>query len=149
MVAAGLPLGLSAGAQNSTAPARPTGLSATAAAHDAVSLSWDDPGDASITHYRVHRRVPGVHDIGVFVDIEDNTATAHTAYTDTGVAPETKYVYRVTAVNGHGDSQWSKYASTTTLAAPQPEPDETVPDEAQDPDETDPDETDPDEAQDP
>ena len=59
-------------------------------------------------------------------------------------------MYRVTAVNSHGDSQWSKYASATTLAAPQPQPDpeDTDPDDSipeTDPDDTDPDDTDPDE----
>ena len=39
-------------------PARPTGLT-TAATHDAVTLTWDDPGDDGITHYEVYRRVTG------------------------------------------------------------------------------------------
>ena len=33
-------------------PALPTGLT-TSATHDAVTLTWDDPGDDSITHYEV------------------------------------------------------------------------------------------------
>ena len=37
-------------------PARPTGLSATAS-HDSVTLTWDDPGDDSITGYVILRRV--------------------------------------------------------------------------------------------
>ena len=39
-------------------PSKPTGLSGEAA-HDRVALVWDDPGDASISGYRVLRRDPG------------------------------------------------------------------------------------------
>ena len=137
-------------------PARPAGLAA-AATHDAVVLTWDDPGDASVTHYKVHRRIPAIHASGFFVVIEQDTATAAATYTDTGVAPGTHYVYRVTAVNAHGDSQWSRYSSIVTDPAPDPDsapdpdpapnPDpEPAPDGAQDPDPApDPDASDPDE----
>ena len=121
LVAAALHLGAPARAQGGSVPARPAGLAA-AATHDAVVLTWDDPGDASITHYKVHRRIPGKHASGFFVVIEQDTATAATTYTDTGVAPGTLYVYRVTAVNAHGDSQWSRYSSIVTPAAPDPAP---------------------------
>ena len=43
-------------AKEGSAPAQPTGLSATAS-HDSVTLTWDDPGDASITGYVILRRV--------------------------------------------------------------------------------------------
>ena len=46
-------------------PARPTGLSATAS-HDSVTLTWDDPGDDSITGYVILRRIPGVDPEGHF-----------------------------------------------------------------------------------
>ena len=36
-------------------PAKPTGLNATAT-HDQVALTWDDPGDYSITGYVILRR---------------------------------------------------------------------------------------------
>ena len=45
-----------AGTQPTEAPARPTGLSATAS-HDSVTLTWDDPGDDSIAGYVILRRV--------------------------------------------------------------------------------------------
>ena len=41
-------------AQDSSAPAKPTGLSATAS-HDQVALTWDEPNDDSITGYVVLR----------------------------------------------------------------------------------------------
>ena len=54
------------GAQDGSAPAKPTGVVATAT-HDSVALAWDDPGDASITHYQIFRRDRDVHDTGEFV----------------------------------------------------------------------------------
>ena len=56
-------------------PARPTGLTA-AATHDAVTLTWDDPGDGSITHYEVYRRVTGQDSLGEFDLIESDTGSA-------------------------------------------------------------------------
>ena len=103
------------------APAKPTGLAAQAT-HDSVTLTWDDPGDASITHHQVLRRIPGVHRIGEFVTIEPNTGSAATSYTDGTVEPETRYVYRTKAVNDHGASPSSDYIDPTTPAAPAVEP---------------------------
>ena len=48
-----------AGAQPTEPPAKPRNLSATAT-HDSVTLTWDDPGDDTITGYVILRRIPGV-----------------------------------------------------------------------------------------
>ena len=102
-------------------PARPTGLT-TSATHDAVTLTWDDPGDGSITRYEVYRRVTGQDALGEFELIESDTGSAEAAYTDDDVSPETRYTYRVKAVNPHGASQRSGYSSITTPATPDPTP---------------------------
>ena len=107
------------GAQDGSLPAKPTGV-VTTATHDSVSLAWDDPGDASITHYQIFRRDRGVHDTGEFVTIEDDTGSAAASYTDDTVEPETRYVYRVKAVNQHGASTWSDFVRADTPAAPDP-----------------------------
>ena len=107
------------GAQDGSVPAKPTGVVATAT-HDSVALAWDDPGDASITHYQIFRRDRDVHDAGEFVTIEDDTGSAAASYTDDTVEPETRYVYRVKAVNAHGASHWSDYRRANTPAAPDP-----------------------------
>ena len=107
------------GAQDGSAPAKPTGVVATAT-HDSVALAWDDPSDASITHYQIFRRDRAVHDAGEFVTIEDDTGSAATSYTDDTVEPETRYVYRVKAVNQHGASTWSNFVQADTPAAPDP-----------------------------
>ena len=98
-------------------PARPTGLSNTAT-HNSVTLTWDDPGDSSITHYEVFRRDRAVDGVGVFHLIKDNTGSAATTYMDDTVAAEGSYVYRVKAVNRHGASVWSSYSRAEIPAAP-------------------------------
>ena len=100
-----------------SAPARPTGLSNTAT-HDSVSLTWDNPGDSSITHYQIFRRDRAVDDVGVFHVIKDNTGSAATTYTDDTVQAGGSYVYRVKAVNRHGASSWSSYSRADIPAAP-------------------------------
>ena len=106
-------------AQDGSAPAKPTGV-VTTATHDSVALAWDDPSDASITHYQIFRRDRDVHDAGEFVTIEENTGSAAASYTDDTVEPETRYVYRVKAVNQHGASTWSDFVRADTPAAPDP-----------------------------
>ena len=103
-------------------PALPTGLT-TSATHEAVTLTWDDPGDDSITHYEVYRRVTGQDSLGDFDLIETDTGSAEAGYTDDDVSPETPYTYRVKAVNNGGVSLWSEDSSVTTPAAPEAAPD--------------------------
>ena len=107
------------GAQDGSAPAKPTGV-VTTATHDSVALAWDDPSDASITHYQIFRRDRDVHDAGEFVTIQENTGSAAASYTDDTVEPEKRYVYRVKAVNQHGASTWSNFVRADTPAAPDP-----------------------------
>ena len=88
---------------------RPTGLTADVS-YDRVALTWDDPGDANITHYEVLRRDRDVHESGEFIGIAANTGSASTSYTDHTAQPLRRYRYRVKAVNQHGASQWSRFA---------------------------------------
>ena len=104
-------------AQEGDAPAAPTGL-ASEVSHDSVTLTWDDPGDDSITGYRILRRETDRQAPGVFTTINRNTGNARTAYTDGTVEPETRYVYGVKALNAHGVSGQSNYADADTPAAP-------------------------------
>ena len=106
-----------AGAQQAV-PARPSGLAVVSVAHDAVSLSWDDPADASVTHYQVLRRDRDVDAPGVFATIEDDTGSAAASYVDATAEPERRYVYRVVAVSAGGESRRSGYVNVTTSAIP-------------------------------
>ena len=113
-------------------PGRPTGLTGQVR-HDSVGLSWDDPGDGSITGYRILRRNRATDGHGVFHSILDDTGSAATSYTDNGVEPETRYVHRIRAINAHGLSAQSGYVNADTPEAPeerreQQQPEEALPD---------------------
>ena len=102
-------------------PALPQGLTGTVA-HDAVSLTWDDPGDASITGYQILRRDKALHAVGQFMVHVEDTGSAATSYVDRDVEPETRYVYRIKAINGAGLSERSDYFGANTPPEPEPEP---------------------------
>ena len=109
-----------AGTQPTEPPDKPKGLSATAS-HGSVTLTWDDPGDDSITGYVILRRIPGVDPQGHFDELVANTGTAATTYTDDTVSAETRYTYRIKAINGAGTSERSRWYHIDTPAAPVPD----------------------------
>lgn len=109
-------------------PSQPTGLTATWVYHDSVTLSWDDPGDGSITGYQVLRRsrdgdeyADGQGDAR-FAAVIDDTGSAATTYTDTSVTAHTRYVYRVKAINSEGMGERSTYLNVETPEEPAPKP---------------------------
>ena len=97
-------------AQDSSVPAKPTGLSATAT-HDQATLTWNNPGDDSITGYMIIRRNIAEQDPGEFTTASANTGTTDASYTDVGLAAETRYAYRIMAINDHGNSTRSNYVN--------------------------------------
>ena len=109
-----------AGTQPTEPPDKPTGLEATAT-HDSVTLTWDDPGDDTITGYVILRRIPGVDSEGHFDVLVADTGTAAATYTDNTVAAETRYTYRIKAINGAGTSERSRWSHIDTPAAPVPD----------------------------
>ena len=92
-------------------PASPTGLSG-AATHKAVSLTWDDPNDETITGYQVLRQ-----EGSDFETLVPDTGSASLSYTDDYVEPGTTYVYAVRARNEAGLSGQSNHFEVET---PQP-----------------------------
>ena len=102
------------------APAKPTGLSATAS-HDQVVLAWDDPQDASITGYVILRRVRENDTGGAFSVLVADTGSTATTYTDATVSANTTYTYRIKAINAHGVSERSRWFHIDIPAAPEPE----------------------------
>ena len=99
-------------------PDKPTGLSATAA-HDAITLTWDNPGDDSITGYVILRRNRDDDPKGHFDELVENTGTAAPTHTDDTVAASTNYTYRIKAINEYGDQPALPLACTSdTPAAP-------------------------------
>ena len=108
-------------AKEGSAPVKPTGLTATAS-HDQVVLTWEDPNDSSITGYVVLRRNRDTDAKGQFTNLVNDTGSADTTHTDDSVAAETRYTYRIKAINGHGTSERSRWFHIETPAAPTPEP---------------------------
>ena len=80
-------------------------------------LSWNDPGDDSITGYVILRRVRVNDQGGDFSVLVANTESAATTYTDNTVAASTTYTYRIKAINGHGTSERSRWVHVDTPAA--------------------------------
>ena len=94
-------------------PARPTGV-VSAAASDLVLLSWADPGDDSVTGYRILRR--GIADeADDFVTLAEDTGTAETSYADDTVENGRVYVYRVLAIGPGGLSEPSRDVGSAPL----------------------------------
>lgn len=95
-----------------SAPAAPTGLTATARSASGIALAWTD-NSADETGFQIERSADGV----TFVQAATVGANA-TSYVDSGLAASTTYAYRVRAYNSGGASAYSNTASATTLAAP-------------------------------
>ena len=112
---------LPAQAQDGSAPDPPSGLS-TVVSHDLVTVSWDDPGDATVTGYVVLRRDKDIHPQGTFVTLAPDTGSAATVYVDAGVEPGRRYVYRIKAISAAGTSDRSTWVRAHTPQAPEPSP---------------------------
>ena len=83
-----------------------------------MTLTWDDPNDDAINGYVILRRIPGVDPEGQFSELVSNTGTAALTYTDDTVSAETRYTYRIKAINEHGTSERSRWFHIDTPAAP-------------------------------
>ena len=92
-------------------PDKPQNLSGSVSGGKIV-LTWDDPGDSTITGYQIRRRTLDViGPDGSFAVIEANTNSASTSYTDSNVETGVIYSYRIHAINAGGTGKASQ--STT------------------------------------
>ena len=104
-------------------PPPPRNLTGVANDDGSVTLSWDAPGDDSVTGYRILRRHTVKQNPGVFSTLAANTGSTATTYTDRVASPETRYAYRVKAINAAGAGKRSNYVKVTTKrAAPSSKP---------------------------
>ncbi|MFO8008405.1 MAG: sugar-binding protein, partial [Candidatus Brocadiia bacterium] len=104
---------LVAGEADTTPPANPTGLSATAG-DGQVDLNWDDNTEGDLASYSVYRSTTSGSGYSSIA-----TGVASSAYTDTGVTNGTTYYYVVTAVDtSSNESGYSNEASATPEAGP-------------------------------
>jgi len=107
--------------QGVTAPDAPTALSATAARHTQINLSWTAPantGGSPITGYRIQISTDGGTS---FSNLVDDTGSPNTSYMHTGLALSITRHYRVYAINAQGQSanpSNTAMATTQGIAAP-------------------------------
>ena len=79
------------------APVRPNGLSATMSGQNVV-LTWNVPTDfPHLLEYQILRHRPGLGETEP--QVQADTRSTDTTYTDTDVEPDTLYVYRVKAAS--------------------------------------------------
>ncbi len=103
-----------------TAPAAPTGLTATADGPTKIKLTWTAPSDnggAAITGYKIESRLRSETSFSTLVT---DTKTTKTDTTHTGLAPSTQRFYRVRAINSEGAGAASSSATAITAAATRP-----------------------------
>ena len=104
-------------AQPTEPPATPTGLTATAT-NGQVVLTWDDPGDDTITGYLIKRRSRKGGNYGNWSTLVAHTGSATTTYTDDTVVGNVRYAYRIKAINEHGLSGISARSDWVRINAP-------------------------------
>ena len=105
------------GTTNAEPPGPPQNLDARGTGANSILLTWDAPetdGGAPVTGYAVQRKI---EPDGAWIEIERNTGSTATTFTDTGLQPATSYGYQVAAINREGTGDWSFKRSTTTYAA--------------------------------
>jgi hypothetical protein len=98
------------GPPDTTPPAAPTNLTATAAGSSQINLAWDDNSEPDLDSYNVYRSDSsgGPYD-------QVASGVAQSAHSDTGLSPLTTYYYVVTAVDtSDNESAESNEASATT-----------------------------------
>ncbi|MGL6290785.1 MAG: S8 family serine peptidase [Silanimonas sp.] len=98
------------------APSVPAGLGATASGSSQINLSWSastDTGGSGLAGYRIERCAGA--GCSNFAEI---ATTSSTTYSNTGLAGDTSYSYRIRAYDGAGNSSgYSNTASAATGAA--------------------------------
>jgi fibronectin type 3 domain-containing protein len=97
---------------DTTPPANPSGLAATAASATQVNLSWTASSDnVAVTGYLLER----CQNAGCSSFAQIATPTG-TSYSDTGVSASTSYSYRVRAIDAAGNT--SGYSTTAGVTTP-------------------------------
>ena len=96
-------------------PFYPSDLSATAISSNQINLLWTDNA-INATGYGIERSLDGSN----FVQVATASANA-TNYSDTGLAPNTHFYYRIRSLGTDGNSDYSDIAlATTKLGMPPP-----------------------------
>ena len=93
----------------------PSGLSATAMSSSRIDLGWTD-GVSNESNYRVERSLNGSTGWTVVATLPLNSQS----YSDTTVAANTTYFYRVSAFNNISSTGYASASATTPVAPPPP-----------------------------
>jgi endoglucanase len=95
---------------DTTPPAAPTNLTATAAGSSQIDLDWDDNSEPDLHSYNVYR---STNSGGPYDQVA--SGVTQSAHSDTGLSASTTYYYVVTAVDtSSNESAESNEASATT-----------------------------------
>ena len=97
------------------APLKPTGVTATPG-HGQVTLTWDNPDDATITRWQVQQK-EGDGSYGAWMDVPNSTASTR-SHTVTGLTNGATYGFRIRAVNAAGKGAVSDEVTATPLQRP-------------------------------
>ena len=100
-----------------TAPAAPSGLTATAVSSSQINLGWTD-NSTNETGFKIERKTWSG---GTYAQIA-TVGAGVTTYPNTGLSASTEYYYRVRAYNTAGNSTYSNEAHATTQAVTPPDP---------------------------
>ncbi|MBD0378508.1 LamG-like jellyroll fold domain-containing protein [Paenibacillus sedimenti] len=95
-------------------PSAPAGLTAAAADHTSINLSW--PEVTGATGYNLYATDSNVVN-AVYTKLNSSVIEG-TTFVHTGLKANTAYYYKVTAVNESGESVMSSIVSATTLLDP-------------------------------
>ncbi|WP_420636975.1 fibronectin type III domain-containing protein [Candidatus Palauibacter sp.] len=102
------------GAAPRTTASEPRNLRARAAGRGRIDLAWDEPagdGAAAVTGYLVE---VSANDGSIWSDLEADTNSTATTHAHEGLAPDSQWRYRVSAINSAGTGAASEVASATT-----------------------------------
>ena len=94
-----------------TIPSEPRNVKAIASSSQ-IQISWSAPssdGNSKITGYKIEVK----KDSSSYSTLEDDTKTTSTSFVDSNVNINTKYTYRISAINSVGTSGTSSEASAT------------------------------------
>jgi hypothetical protein len=108
--------GSGSGSAPSPPPNAPSALTATAVSPTQIDLSWAD-NSADEGGFKIERSPNGTSDWGQI----GTTGASVSSFSDTGLAADTTYHYRVRAHNAVGNSAYSNVASAKTHTLPPPD----------------------------
>ncbi len=93
-------------------PSPPIKLTASTKTSTSIGITWSAPaddGNSPITGYKIESK----KDNGSFTTLVEDTQSSLRTYTHTGLVKDSKYTYRVSAINSVGTSEPSNESSAT------------------------------------